>query len=204
MKRLRNFIAVEGAHGTGKTTISRLLVTNLQRMGRRAVYTKEPYVRSLLQLMSQLSTKRSRGPLALAQLVAADRFLHLRQIRAWLSNGSTVVTDRYLASSFVYQIIDGLSPELVSQLNNFVEEPWLKIYVIAPYAIRFRRLKEKIRSRPSNFFLTRQSLRKEQRLYDALIGREKGQSRSLILDGTLTAKQLTDQATEFVLHSSNS
>ncbi|MEU6071861.1 hypothetical protein ABZ864_47440 [Streptomyces sp. NPDC047082] len=47
--------------------------------------------------------------MAMACLVAADRYHHLAQeIRPALQRGNVVLCDRYIASSLVLQVIDGL------------------------------------------------------------------------------------------------
>src|SRR6266705_5443632 len=114
---LQNLVVIEGAHGSGKTTIARSVVRELASKRLRSVYTKEPHSRFLLQPISSLSNLKTREPLALAYLVATDRILHIDNIRRWIQGGAIVIADRYLPSSLVYQRIDGLSTALINCLN---------------------------------------------------------------------------------------
>ena len=72
-----------------------------------------------------------------AYLFAADRDNHLNNpeygIRAHLSQGRTVISDRYFFSSFAYQSI-GFDPDTVLMLNSRFPFPELVLYVDTPVA----------------------------------------------------------------------
>ena len=199
MSPISRLIVVEGAHGSGKTTLAKALARSLTREGMRSKYTKEPYSPLLRRSIDELASKSSRNPLALAYLVAADRQLHLGQIRRWLRERVTVVADRYLDSSLVYQRIDGLPLALIKRLNFFVPIPKVRIYVETPYDIRLTRLKQKAGPRSNHRFLSAPSLRKEERLYRALLSRKLAGVQTLVIDGTQPTRENVKIAKQFVM-----
>ncbi|WP_245599999.1 hypothetical protein [Embleya scabrispora] len=62
--------------------------------------------------------------MAMACLIAADRYAHLNEeIRPALARGETVVCDRYVASSLVLQVLDGVDLDVVWELNRHADLP---------------------------------------------------------------------------------
>lgn len=79
---------------------------------------------------------------ALACLCAADRHHQLEtEILPALSTGKVVVCDRYVASSLVLQGLDGLSAEVVWQLNHGVYRPDLAVILTGDPTIIEARLR---------------------------------------------------------------
>jgi len=198
MKILPRLVVVEGSHGSGKTTLAKALVRTLNKAGLRTRYTKEPYSPILRKAIDELASKHGRDSLALAYLIAVDRQLHLRNISRSLRIKETVVSDRYMDSSFVYQRIDGLSKSMINRLNFFVPRPKITIYLNAPYEVRVSRLKKKGRLRSSHIFLSPLALKKEQRLYREIQSRNRGPN-TLELDGTGSIRDNVATAREFVM-----
>ena len=117
------FIVFEGADGAGKTTQARLLAAHLRALGREVVEVREPggteageRVRSLLLDSAAPLAARTEAMLfaaARAQLVADV-------ITPALARGATVIADRYIGSSLVYQgVVRGLGSEAVRAVNDF-------------------------------------------------------------------------------------
>jgi dTMP kinase len=120
------FVAIEGPSGVGKTTVTRLLQTDLARRGLPVAATREPSDSAIGKLARQ-GTDEYRG-LVLACLVAADRYYHLeRDIRPAVRAGYVVLCDRYVPTSLVLQRIDGVEPAFLAQLNQFADEPDLTV-----------------------------------------------------------------------------
>jgi dTMP kinase len=199
MKAIPRLIAIEGPHGSGKTTLAKALAKRLSKKGLRSTYTKEPYSPILKQAISSLASKSGRDPLALAYLISADRQLHLGQIRNWIRRGSLVISDRYLDSSYVYQRIDGIPSNLISQLNFFVPNPKLRILIKAPYEVRLNRIKKKLKQRPNHTFLSANALRREQALYSELQPSKATGKGTLVLDGTRSIRENVEIAERFVM-----
>jgi dTMP kinase len=143
MEVKEKFIAIDGPNGIGKTTIVKLLARH-QYLGSVGdiLFTKEPTITSLgMFIRNNHADYLGRS---LAALVAADRYDHIESsIIPNLTAGKTVISDRYLASSLVYQIIDGVPYDLVWALNQDIILPGLYFILIAEPAT----ISERLRSR---------------------------------------------------------
>jgi dTMP kinase len=114
------FITLEGLDGSGKTTQARLLGARLEAEGIEVVLTREPGGTPLgEEIRTLLLHGGDVAPWAEAALYAASRAQHVEQlIRPALARGATVVCDRYVDSSVVYQgIARDLGLERVLELN---------------------------------------------------------------------------------------
>ena len=116
------FIAFEGADGAGKTTQARLLAAHLRALGRDVVEVREPggtqageHVRTLL-----LDSTAPLGARTEALLFAAARAQLVEDVIApALERGATVIADRFVASSLVYQgVVRGVGAEAVRAIND--------------------------------------------------------------------------------------
>jgi dTMP kinase len=116
------FIAFEGADGAGKTTQARLLAAHLRALGHEVVEVREPggtpageHVRTLL-----LDSEAPLGARAEALLFAAARAQLVEDVIApALARGATVVADRYVGSSLVYQgVVRGVGADAVRAINE--------------------------------------------------------------------------------------
>jgi dTMP kinase len=78
--------------------------------------------------------------MALAGLVAGDRHHHLAaEIRPALAAGQIIICDRYLPASLVLQRMDGLSWDVIIQLNQGADTPALAVILNgSPAAIAAR------------------------------------------------------------------
>jgi dTMP kinase len=117
------FIAFEGADGAGKTTQARLLAAHLRALGQEVVEVREPggtpageQVRALVLEAAALKL----GARAEALLFAAARAQLVEDVIApALARGATVIADRYVGSSLVYQgVVRGLGTEAVRAIND--------------------------------------------------------------------------------------
>lgn len=118
------FITLEGPEGSGKTTVSQLLVKKLIDDGHQAILTREPggiaiaeQIRNVI-LNKENTNMDSRTE---ALLLAAARRQHLvEKIIPELENGKIVICDRFIDSSLAYQgYARGIGIQDVYDLNMF-------------------------------------------------------------------------------------
>jgi len=114
------FISFEGLDGSGKTTQAELLRARLEADGLDVVGTREPGGTELGERIRDLVLHGNHvTPWAEALLYAASRAQHVDEvIRPALERGASVICDRYVDSSVVYQgVARGLGLERVFDLN---------------------------------------------------------------------------------------
>ena len=119
------FITLEGIEGSGKTTQIGHIVEFLEGKGRRCVATREPGGTSIgARIRSILLDPECKDlhPKAELLLYMADRAQHIHTvILPGLAEGRTVVCDRYLDATLVYQgAARGLGPEFAGRLHQLV------------------------------------------------------------------------------------
>ena len=142
------FITFEGIEGCGKSTQAERLAASL---GPTALLTKEPGGTAIgTAIRELLLDPRSHGmaPLAELLLYMADRAQHVTQvIRPALAEGRTVVCDRYLDSSIVYQGCGrGLGVDLVRSLGEVATgglQPDLKVLLDVSVETGLGRVRER-------------------------------------------------------------
>jgi len=115
------FISIEGVDGSGKTKQTEILVEHLRSIGRSVVRTKEPdggrlgaEVRAIL-----VNPCHVLSPVEQLLLVSAARYDHVRNVvRPAIEKGSWVVSDRFLDSTFAFQV--AVSESDLSRLHEVV------------------------------------------------------------------------------------
>ncbi|MBN1826331.1 MAG: dTMP kinase [Candidatus Eisenbacteria bacterium] len=145
------FIAFEGLDGAGTTTQARLLADRLDEEGLPVHLTKEPSEGPVGNLISLVLKRRLVSPRAgrpldpfpddlLALLFAADRIDHLHaEILPKLREGVTVITDRYLLSSYAYQSL-GCDLRWVREVNVQAILPDVTFLIDVPAPVCLRRI----------------------------------------------------------------
>lgn len=187
MKTKGCFIVFEGIDGSGKTTQIAKLCSSLNALGHNTVMTREPTDGSIGQLLrSYLVGERTADIRAIAPLFAADRIDHITAkggILDLISEGKTVLCDRYYLSSYAYQALD-CDLNWVIELNAMARElakPALHIFLDVPAEISMSRVES--RGEKELFEqLERQQRVRENFFY--LFERFGNDENILILDGT--------------------
>lgn len=129
MNRPGRFVTFDGMAGAGKTTAVRRLGAYLRDQGYDVHTTAEPTHATLGEL-ARRNTDLYRAH-ALACLVAADRYHHLEtEIRPRLHDGQLIICDRYIASSYVLQQMDGVPWPFIKSLNSDTDPPDLAIMLL--------------------------------------------------------------------------
>lgn len=96
-------VVLEGIDAAGKTTQGHEIVDHLSKLGKKAVFTKEPTDHEVGRLIRDVLQGKLKMPLVSFQyLFAADRQIHQEEIIDFLKQGITVVSDRYFWSGVAY------------------------------------------------------------------------------------------------------
>lgn len=102
------FVSIEGIDGSGKTTQVDLLARAIENEGWNVIRTKEPNGGQLGQAVRAILATDRPTPLAPLEemlLISAARYDHVRSIiRPALLKGSWVVCDRFVDSTFAFQV----------------------------------------------------------------------------------------------------
>jgi dTMP kinase len=132
-------VSIDGPGGSGKSTVAAIVAARLADHGLAVHWTREPSPTPLGQLI-RASTDEYAG-MALACLVAGDRHQHLAaEIRPALAAGQIVICDRYLPASLVLQRMDGISWDVIIQLNQGADQPALAVILNGSPAVIAARL----------------------------------------------------------------
>lgn len=119
----KKFFTLEGGEGTGKSTVSKILKSMLEREGYNVILTREPGgygvpfsedIRNIIMRYGDISL------LSELLLFAAARSEHMtKTIIPALKRGDIVLCDRFEDSTLVYQgIVKGLDTEVVNTVNR--------------------------------------------------------------------------------------
>lgn len=136
------FITVDGPGGAGKSTLLPMLGAAFEAAGHSVHLTREPSG-GLLGRTARERADDFHG-VALACLVAADRFHHLaEEIEPALARGQLVLCDRYIPSSYVLQVLDGVPLDYVRQLNAPARRPDVAVILNATPSLLEARLRER-------------------------------------------------------------
>ena len=116
------FIAFEGIDGSGKSTQIQYLTERLKKEGICFYTTMEPTDSPIGSMIHQILTGRMKTDnKVIAALFVADRLDHLLNdvngIVSKISEGVTVITDRYYFSSYAYHSVD-MPMDWVIQANE--------------------------------------------------------------------------------------
>lgn len=119
-----HFITFEGGEGSGKTTLIKKLVTDLESKGYKILQTREPGGSKIAEdiravILNVNNTKMDYRTEAL--LYAASRRQHLKEvILPAIDKGYLVICDRYIDSSLAYQgYARGLGIDEVYNINLY-------------------------------------------------------------------------------------
>lgn len=104
---MKNFITFEGGEGTGKSTQSKLLFNSISKVTKKVFLTREPGGTKQSELLRDLLVKKNLSwePITEILLINAARNEHIQKfIIPKLSQKNIVICDRYIDSTYAYQI----------------------------------------------------------------------------------------------------
>ena len=121
------FITLEGPDGSGKTTVSKIVVEQLQMEGYKVLLTREPGGIDIAEQIRKVILDPKNTAMDArceALLYAASRRQHLvEKVLPALDEKKIVLCDRFVDSSLVYQgIARGIGVDEVMQINEFAIE----------------------------------------------------------------------------------
>lgn len=119
------FISFEGGEGSGKSTQLKLLISAFEKSSLPFVATREPGGTPAAERVRDMLVTGDGddwGDLGETLLFQAARAEHLQKlVLPALSAGKTVICDRFLDSTIVYQgIVKGLGEEYIKSLHRFI------------------------------------------------------------------------------------
>ena len=142
-------VSIEGLDGSGKSTIIKRVAEKLTEYDIDVLITSEPtngpVGKLIKEYLKQQQIKRDRNLEAL--LFAADRLWHWKNvIQPAVISGKIVITDRYLHSSLAYQSTNLIEEKWILEINRYVPDPDISVFIDVPPEICLKRLKESGRS----------------------------------------------------------
>ena len=166
------FIVIEGLDGSGKSSVSKQLVTAFDPMNEGIVQlTHEPHNDMAGgQFIRDILTKKYTGftPEILPLAFATNRLDHGdRVIRPHLAKGEgfMIISDRYYLSSLVYQSNATFPFQKVMEFNQFALKPDIIFFINVDTKVCYERMK--IRNQPPELFETNLS-ESRQKYFDAI------------------------------------
>ena len=162
MKNKKKFITFEGGEGSGKSTQAKLLYSSIKKISNEKVFlTREPGGTKLSEKIRKLIVSKTNyqiDPITELLLINASRNEHIKKvILPKLLNNYTIISDRFLDSTFAYQVSGhGLNEKIFDNFNNFIIDgclPYITFLIdISPTVGIERSLKiKKIENRFENF-----------------------------------------------------
>lgn len=121
---MNKLIVLEGLDFSGKTTLAKLLATELKKYAvGEVISTREPGGTKLGEMLRPLIIEADVSPFTQYLLMAANRSDHLQKVVIPnLLLGNTVISDRFIGSSLVYQVSSGVSQKSVEAVFNMTLE----------------------------------------------------------------------------------
>lgn len=117
------FITFEGPEGSGKSTHSKLLCNFLRRKGFKVLYTREPggtvIGEKIRKILLDPENKRMDVVCEMLLYMAARAQVVRQKILSALKEGKTVICDRFLDATLVYQgYAGGIDIRLIEKIGN--------------------------------------------------------------------------------------
>jgi dTMP kinase len=135
-------IAFEGLDQSGKQTQAERLQSAIETRGERCRLLSFPAYDTAIgeEIHRALHGTRDYTADVMQLLYVANRYEHKPQIEQWLTAGTHIVCDRYVASSVAYGEAHGLDPRWLAEIQRFLPVADLTILLdIAPDAAAARK-----------------------------------------------------------------
>lgn len=143
-------IVFEGIDGSGKTTLSRMLLDLLKKRNLPAVWLREPSDSEWGKKIRNISREKDRIPIQeeLRYFIEDRKWNVEHNILPALNRGQTVILDRYYFSTACYQGARGMDMEQIIRINReFAPEPDLTLIIDVDVSTGLGRIKKNRKSR---------------------------------------------------------
>ncbi len=135
------FIVLEGPDGSGTTTQCEFLAEKLKAEGHDVLLTAEPTSGDIGASIREWLKSGTLSPDALQLLFIADRAEHVEKIiRPALHAGKIVICDRYIPSTILYGVSQGLHAEWLEACNSLFIRPDLTLMALPPLELCLKRI----------------------------------------------------------------
>ena len=137
------FIVIEGMDGAGKDIQAELLRDYLVGLGFDVLVTNEPSDSRVGKEIRRILSKELPKPsnLELQKMMVEDRRIHLSTvIEPHLVTGGAVICVRYIYSTLVYGLADGVPLEDLWELNKNFPRPDLALFLDLDVEISLKRI----------------------------------------------------------------
>jgi dTMP kinase len=145
------FVVLEGIDGSGKTLQTQRLADFLRARGERVLQSREPTDGPFGRRYREWARgEREATPEQVLHFFLDDRREHVaNEIAPALASGSIVVCDRYMASTYAYQVAAGIDREQLRAVlaAESVPAPDLTLWLRLPVAQALARLPSESRER---------------------------------------------------------
>ncbi len=190
--RSGKLISFEGSEGSGKSTQIARLAAHLQKISRDVITVREPGGTEIGEQIRNIIVHNSKGEEMCAEtellLFAAARAQLVREVIApALLRGATVLSDRYLDSSTVYQgVARNLSMDPVNQINHFAVGnvmPDITVVIDVPTEVSLTRIRQRASDLPDR--MERENIDFYTKVREGYLVLAKGlPERFIVIDGT--------------------
>ena len=146
---MSKFIVIEGTDAAGKATQSKRLAARLERSGCEVLLLSFPRYETplgkaiLRHLKGEISVTQPEFPdtpgdgviaapedaLIFQTMMTADKLDATTQITDALSRGAYVIADRWWPSAYAYGVADGVDPDWLIRLHEFLLQPDLMLFL---------------------------------------------------------------------------
>ena len=147
-------ISFEGGEGAGKSTVMKMLAKKLEEDGLEVICTREPGGNDISEqirnvIVSKDNTAICNETECLLYAASRAQLIH-ENIKPLLATEKTILFDRFIDSSYVYQgFVRGLGIERVKQINEFATAGFMPnvtiLFDIDP-EVGFKRISDNNRS----------------------------------------------------------
>lgn len=193
------FITLEGPDGSGKTTISKIIINELEKKGYKVLLTREPGGVEIAEQIRNIILDKNNVKMdskTEALLYAAARRQHLvEKVLPALKKGYIVICDRFVDSSLAYQGVGrDLGIDKVYAMNLFAIEdimPDKTIFFDIDYQLGINRIKNNNREVDR---LDNASIEFHKSVYEGYLKIcDKYPERIVKIDASLNIEQVADQ-----------